>query len=389
MTTRETEWGAVVVAAGSGSRFGSPVPKQFLKLGDRTVTDWSVSAFLRTEAVREVVVVTPPDEELWRPWWRPPAGVATVPGGSRRQDSVMAGLKALTSCGRVLVHDAARPLVSPELIVRVMRGVEEAGAAVPVIPVRDTVKRVSAEGTVSTTLSRDDLMLSQTPQGFDLDLLLDVLGRTGDVTDECAAMEAAGIRVLAVKGDPVNMKLTDPDDLAVLGAMAGGTVESRTGIGIDFHPFRAGIPLVLGGCSIPSDKGLQGHSDGDAVLHAIADALLSAARMGDIGVHFPPDDGKWKNADSSVILEKTAGMLRDRGWEFKQLDITVIAGFPKVSPIRDEMISRVARILKVGLGRIWIKGTTTNTLGDIGKGKGLGCMAVAVISRKVPPGPEN
>lgn len=386
---RETGWGVVVVAAGSGKRFGSPVPKQFLKLGDRTVTDWSVSAFLRTPGVREVVVVTPPDEELWRPWWQPPVGVVTVPGGSRRKDSVTAGLKALTSCGQVMVHDAARPLVSPALIGRVMRGVEKAGAAVPVIAVRDTVKRVSTGGTISGTLSRDDLRLSQTPQGFELDQLLDVLGRTGDVTDECAAMEATGVRVLAVEGDPVNMKLTDPEDLAILEAMAGRTAESRTGIGIDFHPFRAGIPLVLGGCSIPSEKGLQGHSDGDAVLHAIADAMLSAARMGDIGVHFPPDDGKWKNADSSIILEKTAGMLREQGWELKQLDVTVIAGFPKISPIRDEMISRVARTLKVGRDRVWIKGTTTNTLGDIGKGRGLGCMAMAVICRSGPAGPEN
>lgn len=386
---RETGWGAVVVAAGSGSRFGSPVPKQFLKLGDRTVTDWSVDAFLRTAGLRKVVVVTPPDEDMWRAWWQPPAGVVTVPGGSRRQDSVMAGLEALTSCGRVLVHDAARPLVSLELIARVMRGVEKAGAAVPVIQVRDTVKRVSAGGTVSGTLSRDRLRLSQTPQGFELDLLLTVLGRTGDVTDECAAMEAAGVRVLAVEGDPVNMKLTDPEDLAILAAMADRTMESRTGIGIDFHPFRAGIPLVLGGCSIPSEKGLQGHSDGDAVLHAIADALLSASRMGDIGVHFPPDDVKWKDADSSVILEKTAGMVRERGWELKQLDATVIADFPKISPIRDEMISRIAQILMVERDRIWIKGTTTNTLGDIGKGRGLGCMAAAVIFRNGPVGPGN
>lgn len=385
----ETGWGAVVVAAGSGTRFGSPVPKQFLKLGDRTVTDWSVSAFLRTEGLRQLVVVTPQDEELWKPWWQPPAGVVTVPGGSRRQDSVMAGLRALSSCGRVLVHDAARPLVSLELIARVMRGVEKAGAAVPVLAVRDTVKEVSAEGAVSATLSRDRLRLSQTPQGFELPRLLDVLGRTGRVTDESAAMEAAGVRVLAVEGDPVNMKLTDPEDLAILAAMANGTVESRTGIGIDFHPFLAGIPLVLGGCSIPSEKGLQGHSDGDAVLHAIADALLSASRLGDIGVHFPPGDDRWKDVDSSVILEKTARMLRERGWELKQLDVTVIAGFPRISPIRDEMISRISGILMVERDRIWIKGTTTNTLGDIGKGRGLGCMAAAVIFRNSPVGPGN
>lgn len=378
-----------MVAAGSGSRFGSPVPKQFLMLGGRTVTDWSVNAFLRTEGLGNVVVVTPPDEGLWMPWWQPPAGVVTVPGGSRRQDSVMAGLRALSSCGRVLVHDAARPLVSPELIARVMRGVEEAGAAVPVIKVRDTVKRISRGGAISATLSRDRLRLSQTPQGFELDVLLDVLERSGDVTDECAALEAAGVGVLAVEGDPMNMKLTDPEDLTILAAMADRTMETRTGIGIDFHPFRAGISLVLGGCRIPSEKGLLGHSDGDAVLHAIADALLSASRMGDIGVHFPPGDGRWKDADSSLILERTAGMIRERGWEVKQLDITVIADFPKISPIRDEMISRIAQILMLKCDRIWIKGTTTNTLGDIGKGRGVGCMAAAVISRNGPAGPVN
>lgn len=377
----KNNWGVVIVAAGSGTRFGSEVPKQFLRLHERALIDWSINAFSSIEKIVEIVVVTPNDSELWKSFWNPPSGVKTVVGGLRRQDSVIAGLEALNSSRRVLVHDAARPLVSGSLIRRVMKGAEDSGAAVPVIPVRDTVKIVTSSSFVDGTVSRENLRMSQTPQGFILDDLLRVMREADEVTDECAAMERAGFEVLAVNGDPGNVKLTDPEDLTMMESLAGGTMESRTGTGLDFHPFKKGVPLVLGGCRMESEFGLSGHSDGDAVLHAIADSLLSAARLGDIGTLFPPEDDRWKGADSAVLLEKVCSLVRGEGWEIRQIDITVISSFPKISPVREIMIGRIAGITSTEPDLIWVKGTTTNTLGDIGKERGLGCMVMTRISK--------
>jgi len=374
-------WGAVIVAAGSGTRFGSGVPKQFLRLRGRILIDWSIDAFSAIGEIGEIVVVTPIDSDMWKPFWDPPADVKTVQGGMRRQDSVLAGLCALSSSRLVLVHDAARPLVSVSLIRRVMKGVLDSGAAVPVVPVRDTVKNITSSSFIRGTVPRETLGMSQTPQGFTLDVLMSVLKSADDVTDECEAMELAGHCVLAVKGDPGNMKLTDPGDLNLIESVTEGVMESRTGIGLDFHPFKKGIPLVVGGCSIEAEFGLSGHSDGDAVLHAVADALLSASRLGDIGSLFPSEDDRWKGADSAILLEKVCSLVLAEGWKIRQIDITVISSFPKISHIREIMIERIAGIIDTEPERIWVKGTTTNTLGDIGRGKGLGCMVMLRIAR--------
>lgn len=374
-------WGAVIVAAGTGSRFASHTPKQFLRLHGKPLIDWSIDAFSSIAEISEIAVVLPMDENLWKPYWTPSEKVRTVSGGLRRQDSVLEGLRALDSCRWVLVHDAARPLVSDEIIQRVMKGTQQTGAAVPVITARDTVKRVSPESVVSGTVPRDDLRMSQTPQGFKLDILEEVLSAAADVTDECSAMEEAGHEVLAVNGDLRNMKLTDPSDFTIIESLVSGKTESRSGIGLDFHPFVRGRPLLLGGCRIDGNMGLSGHSDGDAVLHAIADALLSASRLGDIGIHFPPDDEKWKNADSADLLRTVSSLISNDGWTVRQIDVTVISDLPRIAPIRDQMIRRIAGILCVAPDTVWVKATTTNTLGDIGKGKGLGCMVMAVITR--------
>lgn len=373
-------WGAVIVAAGSGSRFGTSVPKQFLGLEGMTPADRSIRAFGSVEGISAIVVVTPRGDG-WRSWWTPPGGVLTVPGGARRQDSVLAGLRELESCTHVLVHDAARPLVSRELIERVMQAAVEFGAAVPAVPVRDTVKTVSDSLEVTGTVSRSGLRLSQTPQGFLRKHLVKALEGAGDVTDECAAMEAAGWRVMAVEGDPANIKLTGPGDADMVVSMLRAWRETRTGTGIDFHPFEEGVPLVLGGCGIESGSGLAGHSDGDAVLHAVADALLSAARMGDIGVHFPPGEPRWKDADSAVLLGTVAEMVRAGGWEIEQVDVTVISDFPRIAPLRGDMIGRIAEILGVEEAVLWVKGTTANSLGDIGRGRGLACLATVSLTR--------
>ncbi|MCD4846888.1 MAG: 2-C-methyl-D-erythritol 4-phosphate cytidylyltransferase [Candidatus Aegiribacteria sp.] len=294
-------WGTVIVAAGTGSRFASDIPKQFLKLRGKPLIDWSIDTFSSIASISEIVVVLPQDEDLWKPFWKPSEKIRIVPGSIRRQDSVQEGLRALDSHMWVLVHDAARPLVSAGVIQRVMKGTEETGAAVPVVSVRDTVKRISSESFVSGTVPRDDLKMSQTPQGFRLDILEEVLSSATDVTDECSAMEQAGHEILAVNGDIRNMKLTDPSDFAIVESLISEKTESRNGIGLDFHPFVKGRPLLVGGCRIDGNMGLSGHSDGDAVLHAIADALLSASRLGDIGILFPSEDEKWKNADSAEL----------------------------------------------------------------------------------------
>lgn len=377
-------WGTVIVAAGAGSRFASDTPKQFLKLRGKPLIDWSIDTFSNIAGISEIVVVLPLNEEQWKPYWIPSEKVRTVPGGIRRQDSVLEGLRALGSHRWVLVHDAARPLVSAGIIHRVMKGTEEAGAAVPVVSVRDTVKKIS-KNLISGTVERDDLRMSQTPQGFRLDILEEVLSSANVcVTDECSAMEQAGHEVLAVNGDLRNMKLTDPSDFAIVESLVPEKTESRTGIGLDFHPFTRGRPLLIGGCRIDETMGLSGHSDGDAVLHAITDALLSASRLGDIGIHFPPGDEKWKNADSSEMLMTVNSLISRDGWTIRQIDITVISDLPRIAPIRDRLISRIAEILCIRKDTVWVKGTTTNTLGDIGKGKGLGCMVMAVITRRIP-----
>ena len=379
---QKKSWGVVIVAAGSGTRFGSGVPKQFLRLHGIPIIEWSISAFSAIDEIGEIIVVTPGDTALWESFWKPPAGIKTVSGGHRRQDSVLAGLEALDFSSRVLIHDAARPLVSGSIIRNVMKGVIDSGAAVPVIPIRDTVKKVTSSSLVSSTVSRESLRMSQTPQGFILENVLRVLKAADEVTDECAAMELAGYEVLAVAGEPLNMKLTDPEDFMIIESLSGGSMENRTGTGLDFHPFQSGIPLFVGGCHIESEFGLSGHSDGDAVLHAVADALLSAARLGDIGVLFPPDDDRWKGADSAVLLEKVCDRVRGEGWRISQIDVTIITDYPKIAPMRDTMINRIADIVDVEPERIWVKGTSTNTLGDIGKGKGLGCMVMARIARR-------
>ncbi len=377
-------WGTVIVAAGTGSRFASDTPKQFLELRGKSLIDWSIDMFSSIALISEIVVVLPRDSELWKPFWKPSEKVRIVPGGIRRQDSVLEGLRALDSHMWVLVHDAARPLVSPGIIHRVMKGTEETGAAVPVVSVRDTVKRISSDSFISGTVPRDDLRMSQTPQGFRLDILEEVLSSATDVTDECSAMEQAGHEILAVNGDIRNMKLTDPSDFVIVESLLSEKTESRNGIGLDFHPFARGRPLLIGGCRIDGNMGLSGHSDGDAVLHAVTDALLSASRLGDIGILFPSEDEKWKDADSAELLRTASNLISRDGWTIRQIDVTVISDLPRIAPIRDQIISRIAGILSVSPETIWVKGTTTNTLGDIGKGKGLGCMAMAVITRSIP-----
>ncbi len=367
---RPRNWGAVVTAAGAGTRFGGPVPKQFTLLGGRPVLQWPVELL----AGMMPVVVAVPRGFPWRKHWTPPPGVEVVEGGARRQDSVLAALEALDAPRWVLVHDGARPGLTRALTLKVMAATETHGAAVPGIRVRDTLKRVR-EGFVTSTVDREGLWTVQTPQGFVYRDLVEALRAAPSVTDESSALERVGGRVAIVEGDPGNGKLTEPGD----GKYIAFAPRLSFGQGLDFHAFSPERPMVASGCRLGDSGGPTGHSDGDAVLHAAADALLAAASLGDIGVFYPPSDPAWKNADSAMILEQCMARVRDAGWELNRLDLTLVGEAPRVSPNRDMMLDRLSSILGAPRSRIWIKGTTTNGLGELGRGGGFGCLALAVL----------
>lgn len=374
MTQTDPIWAAVIVAAGSGTRFGGPIPKQFTCLAGSRVIDHSVNAF--RGLVSMIVAVVPQGFS-----WEHPEDVYKVHGGKRRQDSVMSGLQKAIDLGatHVLVHDGARPLVDSELIERVMRSTESTGTGLPCIPIRDTVKR-TGNGKVLETVDRTDLELAQTPQGFKASLLMEALNDAEMVTDEASAVEALGVEVTVVQGSLRNIKLTDREDSQIIGRLMPGVLRS-IGTGLDFHPFLPDRPLVFCGCRLAENNGLSGHSDGDVVLHAVADAILAGARAGDIGTLFPPDENRWKNADSSILLADCVDLARKRGWKVLSLDVTVIGERPRISGHRDMFIERLADLLGTPRGSIWIKGTTTNTIGELASGKGVGCHALAELVR--------
>ncbi|HRY61488.1 MAG TPA: 2-C-methyl-D-erythritol 4-phosphate cytidylyltransferase [Candidatus Fermentibacter sp.] len=378
--TERPRWGCIIVAAGRSDRFGGGVPKQFLPLGGRPVLHWSVDTAMSAGGIEDVCVVLPPGlpgDDL-------PSGVTVAAGGARRRDSAASGLAALGECTHLLVHDAARPLASRALFRRVMAACLESGAAVPAVPVTDTLKKVSG-GLIEATVDRTGIMRSQTPQGFERGLLEAALGSGGDFTDEAQAVEASGARVARVEGEETNIKITTPMDMELVRALSQGS-GSRTGIGLDFHPFDESRPLVLCGCRLDGRGGLSGHSDGDAALHAVMDAILSAARLGDIGTLFPPSDPAFEGADSSALLREVTGRAAGEGWQVGSVDLTIIGERPRISLVREDLRLALARALGLPTDAVWIKGTTTNTLGALGRGEGLGALALVEISRRVVRG---
>ena len=376
--------GVIVVAAGRGERMGSSVPKQLLDLGGRTLLQRSVDAFDRHARVREVVVVLP--ETLVA------AGVSLVgetsrpcrfvAGGARRQDSVANGLRALDEeTDVILVHDAARPFADALLIDRVIEAAAQTGAAVPVLPVRDTVKRLDERGAhVTETIPRERVGLAQTPQGFRRAVLRAAiaLGERGvDATDEAMLAEQAGHPVAVVPGDERNLKITTPADLAA--ARARLTPAPRVGTGYDLHRLVEGRPLVLAGVTVPGGCGPAGHSDGDVVCHALIDAMLGAAGAGDIGRHFPDTDPRWKDAPGLDLLARAAGILADRGWAVASADITVVLERPKLAPHLDDVRARVAATLGLDADRVGVKAKTNEGVDAVGRGEAMAAHAVAVL----------
>src|SRR3989442_5004533 len=376
----------IIAAGGHGARFGAGRPKQLLPLGGRPILQRSVDAFLMNDRVHDIVVALPPEILAAPPRYLRHARVEVVAGGERRRDSVSNAFAHVAArADLVVIHDAARPLVSATLIARTVDAAAAFGAAIAALPARDTVKRADRDRIVVGTLPRDEIYLAQTPQAFRTSVLRDALALATDAeaTDEAALAEQAGHRVHLVDGDPRNMKITTPDDLAMAEAQLGGgmTAGLRIGNGYGLHRLVAGRPLVLGGVTIPFHQGLEGHSDADAVCHAVTDAILGAAGAGDIGLHFPDTDPAWKGANSMELLRRAASLVRGAGFAIVNVGVVVIVQKPKLLPFVDAMSGNLAEALGIGRGEVSVKGKTNEGVDSMGAGESIAVHAVALLSK--------
>ena len=381
---------AIIAAAGAGRRLGAAKPKQLLDIGGGSMLQHSVRAFLGHPRVADVVVVLSPDLTTLALAGIEPsraAALRVVKGGDRRQDSVANGFAAVApESDVVLIHDAARPFVSADLIDRTIDAAAAHGAAIAALQSRDTVKRVAGDGRITETIPRETIYLAQTPQAFRRDVLAAAieLGRSGvEATDEAMLAERAGYQVHVVDGDPGNVKVTTSADLDAARARLASTGKpartGRAGTGYDLHRLVEGRPLILGGVTVSSDKGALGHSDADVVCHAATDAILGAVGLGDIGRHFPDTDPRWKNADSLVLLREAARMVRDHGYEVGNLDVTVILERPKIKDAVEPMRTRLAEALGIDRDRVSVKGKTNEGVDAVGRGEAVAAHAVALV----------
>jgi 2-C-methyl-D-erythritol 4-phosphate cytidylyltransferase/2-C-methyl-D-erythritol 2,4-cyclodiphosphate synthase len=375
---------AIIVAAGRGARLGGDRAKQFVELGGRTLLQRSVAAFDAHPAVDAIIVVLPADivDEGASHVGATTRPCRCVAGGARRQDSVRLGLAAVgPDADVVLVHDAARPFVSAALIDRVIARARVDGAAVPALQAQDTVKRVH-RGTeiVAETVPREEVWLAQTPQGFRRPVLdaAVAFGATVEATDEGMLAERAGLPVGIVTGDPLNLKITTADDLVRARAALAGT--SRVGTGYDLHRLVDGRPLVLAGVTIPFERGPFGHSDGDVVAHALIDALLGAAALGDIGGHFPDSDPRWKGAVGLDLLGRAVALVASAGWSVANADVTVILERPRLAPHVGAIRTALAQVLGVRTDQVSVKAKTNEGLDAAGRGEAIAAHAVALLT---------
>jgi 2-C-methyl-D-erythritol 4-phosphate cytidylyltransferase / 2-C-methyl-D-erythritol 2,4-cyclodiphosphate synthase len=376
---------ALIVAAGRGTRFGGALPKQYLPLGGAAVLRHAVAAFASHPRIAGAQIVIR-DEDRAR-FDAAVAGLDVLPpvgGGAERQDSVRLGLEALARYkpSSVLIHDGARPFADAALIDRVTDALDRAPAAIPAVPLGDTIKRVAADGRIEQTVDRAGLFRAQTPQGFHFAAILAAhraaAGRV--LTDDAAVAEAAGIAPLIVAGSEENMKITATEDLAAAERLlAARLADVRVGQGFDVHGFGIGDHIMACGIAIPHDQALVGHSDADVGLHALTDAVLGAIGAGDIGLHFPPSDPRWKGAPSDWFLRHAASLVRDKGGMIAAADVTIICERPKIGPHRAAMIERLAAILGIAADRVSVKATTTDRLGFTGRGEGIAAQAVATV----------
>ena len=363
-------------------------PKQMLKLAGQSILQRSLQAFLRSPHVTDVVVAlprelaeSPPDYIENNP------SVSIVTGGVRRQDSVRNAFEQINENSEVVViHDAVRPFVSEALIASTINAATKTGAAIAGLPANDTIKKVRADGFIDDTLLREEIVLAQTPQAFRTSVLRAALSlniRDLEITDEAALVERAGHQVQVVKGDPRNIKITTPEDLVMAKAILDNETNSfRVGHGYDLHQLVPKRQLILGGVTIPFDKGLQGHSDADVVCHAVTDAVLGATGQGDIGHHFPDTDPVWKNANSLDLLSRVSLLVKAEGFAVFNVDVTIVAEQPKLSPFVTAMCTNVAKALGIETGQVSIKNKTNEGMDSTGLGKSIAAHAVVLIGNR-------
>jgi 2-C-methyl-D-erythritol 4-phosphate cytidylyltransferase/2-C-methyl-D-erythritol 2,4-cyclodiphosphate synthase len=376
---------ALIVAAGSGTRLGGEVPKQYLPLAGRAVLRHSIETFLRHPAISDIRVVISAEH---RPLYDSAvAGLPILPpvtGGASRQDSVRNGLESLADLrpDHVLIHDAARPFLTEKIVDRTLAALDYAPGVVVAVPVTDTLKRAH-DGCIAGTVDRSALWRAQTPQAFRYAEILAAhrQAKGATMTDDAAVAEAAGLPVKLVMGADDNFKITTADDLQRAQRLLGaGAPEFRTGTGYDVHRFAAGDSVTICGVRIAHEQALEGHSDADVGLHALTDAILGTIGAGDLGSHFPPGDPQWRGADSARFLNHAAGLVAAKGGRIAHVDVTLICERPKIAPHRAAMITRIASILGLDEGRVSVKATTTEGLGFTGRREGIAAQAVATVA---------
>jgi 2-C-methyl-D-erythritol 4-phosphate cytidylyltransferase/2-C-methyl-D-erythritol 2,4-cyclodiphosphate synthase len=384
----------LMVAAGRGARAAgaNALPKQYVTIGGEPVLTRSLKTFLSHRAIDLVQVVIHPDDRAL--YDRAVAGLSgpiapPVHGGPARQDSVRAGLLVLKAARpeHVLVHDAARPFLTHELIDRVLAALRQHAGAIAALPLADSLKRAGAHGLIAETIGRSGLWRAQTPQGFRFSAILDAhraaaaAGRS-DFTDDAAIAAWAGLAVALVPGEERNFKLTAAEDLAMAERLLAGAPAApdvRTGTGFDVHRFGPGDHVRLCGVDIPHSHTLEGHSDADVGLHALTDAILGALGEGDIGQHFPPDDPRWQGAVSAIFLKDAARRVAARGGRISNVDVTLLCEAPRIAPYRDAMRAEIAVLLGIEMARVGVKATTTEGLGFTGRREGIAAAATATL----------
>ena len=354
------------------------MPKQWQRLCGARVIDWTLKAFAGTPEITPLVVVLHPDDIAG---FDGPDGVEIAPGGDTRAASVLSGLRHLEGRGidTVLIHDVARPCVTPETIRTVRAALETAPAAAPALPVTDALW-TGAEARVTGTQDRAGLFRAQTPQGFHFDLILKAhLNHAGEAADDVEVARAAGLDVAIVPGDEGNLKITHQPDFARAEAQLRGTMDIRIGNGYDVHRFGPGDHVMLCGVAVPHGRALQGHSDADVGLHALTDAIYGALAEGDIGRHFPPSDPQWKGAASDIFLRHAVALVATKGFKISNLDLTLVCEHPKIGQHAPAMIARVAEICGLEASRVSVKATTSERLGFTGREEGIAALATAAL----------
>ncbi len=375
---------AILVAAGSGQRFGAGRPKQFHHCAGKPVVRWAAERLATVATLLQPVG----DADALGEALAGLPHLAVVPGGGTRQDSVRAGLEALAPLAPdvVLIHDAARPFLPADTVPALLAALERHPGAIPAVPVADTLKR-GADGLAGATVPRDGLFRAQTPQAFRFPVILELHRRQAgenNATDDAALLEREGLVVALVPGHENNIKITYREDAERMERILAAEMEPRAGTGFDVHVLEAGRKLILCGIEVPHEKGLAGHSDADVGIHALCDAIYGALAEGDIGRHFPPSEATWKDADSARFLRHAAERIAARGGRLTNADVTLICERPKITPHAPAMIARLAELLDVPASRISVKATTTERLGFTGRGEGIAAQAAVMLLVPAP-----